>query len=231
MIIIQTTIRQGVDYLLQTISQIKDVGDRQKVIVSDGPMLNRELVPKDWNIIELPKQGARATGWECFNIAHKSKVQDLILLQDDILLCKNGANIMHKIIIPDSCIAVSFYTPFWFTGIQPTELGNPRFITLEACGTAQALKFPYIALEYFCNIDPLTAPNIEPLHPHLFDDALFALARMSSLHLVAQLLPNPVQHIGLVSACGTKGMHHQPWHVPQNEEFLADIQCLPVVRI
>lgn len=229
MVIVQTTRRAGASYLADTLAQLGHVGSRRHMIVSDGPLPDGFTAPADWETAELPWRGARATGWACFKLALDDGCKDLVLLQDDLRICVGGSDVLDRVVVPPACVAVSFYTPFTPPGFQASNFGSPRLIQIRACGTAQALKFSRAALEYLCGLDPLTAPNIPPLLPHYFDDALFALARVSPFSFVAEVMPNPVEHVGAVSACGTKRSFEQPWVVPMHESFPADPAVLPVV--
>lgn len=224
MIIVQTTMRQGASYLLETLRTIDTSGPGAHVIVSDGP-LSDATHHEGWETIELPWAGARATGWECMRLAIL-RGEDLTLLQDDIEVCIGGTDLMNRTIVPDNCIAVSFYSGSALPGLQPKNHGEPRFIIMGASGTAQALKIPRRSLEFLCAQDPQQAPHVQ-LQPHLFDDAMFSYARQSDWPHIAHLVPNPVRHVGSVSACGTRRPFRQEWAVAPGETFPADVTTLP----
>lgn len=231
MLIVQTTRREGVSYLEETLAQVGDVGGRMKLIVSDGPLPADFKTPRGWKVLELPKRGARATGWECLMrglLSASSK--DLILLQDDLEICQDGGHVMDRLVVPPTCIAATFYTPFSLPGVQPKSPGPARIIVMRASGTAQALKFPRAALEILCSLDPLKAPQVPPLEPHLFDDSLFSHARFSALPNVAHVMPNPVKHRGQISACGSTNRHHPQWTVDRDARFPGEPTTLPIVE-
>lgn len=240
MLIIQTTKRIGVSYLENTLAQVGDVGGRRKMIASDGPLPDDFQVPHGWECIVLglsdddrargmTRRGARRTGWCCMKIALDEGALDLILLQDDLEICEGGGLVMDQVIVPQRCIAASFYSCFAVPGFQPMQVGDPRMVLMRACGTAQALKLTSAAMKWACELDPFSAPNKDPLNPHLFDDSLFELARNSPFPDVAMVIPNPVRHVGRVSACGSMNKHRQQWSVEPGEKFPADPTSLPVV--
>ena len=160
-------------------------------------------------------------------IALERGVPDLILLQDDLEICKNGGEVMDKAIVPDNCIATTFCSAHALPGFQTNDKGKPRYIVIGAMGTAQGLKIPRRSLEYLCVLDPLKAHNIPPLEPHLFDDTLFAYARISPTQHVAHLVPNVIRHVGKVSACGSRNSIRPDWVLGRHEEFPADPTQLP----
>lgn len=229
MIAVMTTRRPtGVSYLYDTLRSIGSAGDRRRVLVSDGPLPPEAVVPDDWEVITHAWRGARATGWECLQLALAAGVKDLLLLQDDILVCDGGGEVMDACPVPDNCIATTFYSMQALPGLQPKGRGEPRLIVIGASGTAQALKIPRRAIEYLCRQNPRAAPNHVTDEPHLFDDAMFAFARESPWPHIAHLVPNVVRHVGEVSACGTRKIFHQPWSVLPGESFPGDVARLPV---
>jgi|SRR5579872_236503 len=227
MLIVQTTRRQGVSYLEDTLATVGDVGSRDKLIVSDGLLPKGFRRPDGWRTVELPWQGARLTGWECMRIALMRGVKNLLLFQDDIVVCDGGGRVADECPVPDNAVAVTFFSANTLPGLQPKALGDPRLILIGASGTAQALKLPYRSLEHLCSRDPKKAPNHIQDEPHLFDDTLFAFARQSQWPHVAHLVPNIVRHVGEISACGTKRGFQQPWSVKRGERFPADVCDLP----
>lgn len=222
---VQTTRRKGASYLSSTLRQLGRVGRRRHVIVSDGPLVEGFEPPAGWEVLERPWQGARATGWACLELAARAGVADAILLQDDLELCADAAQVLEGVVVPPRCIAASFYTPFALPGFQPAAPGRPRLVLVRACGTAQALKLPRAALELLAGLDPFAAAaafDVPPLEPHLFDDSMMAIARASSLPLVAHVLPNPVDHVGRISACGTQRPFRPLWTLGPGSSFGGD---------
>lgn len=231
MLIVQTTLRKGVSYLADTLRNIGYVGAREKIIVSDGPLPEGFVRPAGWGVMELPWRGARLTGWACLRLALDGDVSNLVLLQDDVVVCEGGGDVMDCAETPANCIATTFYSCQTLPGLQPLATGAARFIVIGASGTAQALKLPRRALEFLCTKDPRTAPNIRPAEPHLFDDSLFALARESPWPHVAHLVPNVVRHVGEISACGTQRPFRQPWSVKRGERFPGDVTRLAIYEV
>lgn len=231
MVIVQTCMRQGVSYLADTLRSIGDVETRRKFIVSDGPLPSVFDRPDGWTLIQFNWRGARLTGWACLNFALDYGAEDLILLQDDIVLCEGGADVIDRCPVPDNCIATLFYSGSPLPDLQPKAPGDPRFIVMGAGGTAQAMKIPRRSLQYLATCNPNGAPNHIPPGPHLFDDVLFAFARESPWKHVAHLVPNVVRHIGAISACGTTRAFNQPWSVRRGETFQGDVMNLPVHEV
>ena len=229
MVIVMTTRRRGVSYVQAALQSIGGVGARRKIVVSDGPLDVRP--PSDWAVVELPWRGARAAGWECLRIALDAGVADLVLLQDDIVVCDGGSSVMDECPVPDNCIATTFYSKHALPGLQPKNPGSARFIVIGASGTAQALKLPRRTLKYLCAKDFREAPNHIVDGPHQFDDVMFAFARESPWPHVAHLVPNIVRHIGEVSACGSRTVFNQPWSVRRGERFPGDVSALPVHEV
>jgi hypothetical protein len=228
MVIVMTTRRpRGVSYMQDTLRSIGDVGDRRKMLVSDGPL--DDAPPAGWEVVSgHPWRGARATGWWCLGFALESGVRDLLLLQDDIVVCDGGSQVMDECPVPGNCIATTFYSKHALPGLQPKSPGAARFIVIGASGTAQALKIPRCALEHLCKQDFHAAPNYIPDEPHRFDDAMFAFARESPWPHVAHLVPNVVRHVGQISACGSRTVFNQPWSVRRGQRFPGDVMNLPV---
>jgi hypothetical protein len=231
LIIVQTTRRQGASYLAGTLSSIGDVGSRKKIIVSDGSLPVGFTRPDDWSIVELPWRGARLTGWACMRTALAANVRDLLLFQDDLVVCEGGGRVADECPVPDNAIATTFFSCCALPGLQPKAPGEPRFVVIGASGTAQALKLPRRSLEYLCSKDPTRAPNHIQDEPHLFDDTLFAFGRESPWPHVAHLVPNIVRHVGEISACGTQRGFQQPWSVRRGERFPGDVTRLPVREV
>lgn len=235
MVIVMTTRREGVNYLPAMLATLGDVGGRRKLIYSDGPHAEGFRTPDGWSSVESRWAGARRAGWNCLRLAHELDVESLILLQDDITVCQGGGAVMDETPVPADCIALTFYTPYPLYGFQPSDPGRARVMVAPAQGTAQALKFSRAALDFLCSIDPLAEAakqNISPLEPHLFDDSLFAIARSkeSPLRMVGHVMPNPVGHVGKVSACGTHRKFEPQWYVRVNERFPGVPSSLPVER-
>jgi hypothetical protein len=229
MVIVQTTRRpQEASYIAHTLASIGDVGARKKIVVSDGPLPDGFVRPDDWMVVEFTWRGARATGWRCLQLALEAGADDLVLLQDDVVVCEGGGELLDRAPVPESCSAVTFFSGQTLPGLQPKATGPARYIVLGASGTAQALKLPRRALEWLVARDPFAAPNISPREPHLFDDALFAHARESPWPHVAHLVPNPVRHVGEISACGTRRIFQQPWSVRRGDRFPGDVASLPI---
>jgi hypothetical protein len=229
-IIVQTTRREGVSYLADTLRSLNYVGSRRKIILSDGPLAEDFARPDDWAVVELPWRGARAAGWSCMDLALSLQAVDLLLMQDDVIACDGGGSTMDRAPVPDNCIATTFYSCQSLPGLQPKALGDPRLIVIGASGTAQALKLPRRSLEYLCARNFHVAPNLQD-EPHLFDDALFSFGRQSPWPHVAHLVPNVVRHVGAVSACGTRRPFNQPWAVTGGGEFPADVTKLIVHEV
>jgi hypothetical protein len=231
LLIVQTTKRDGVSYLDATLASIGDVGARKKIIVSDGPLPEGFVRPDDWNLVELPWRGARRTGWACMHTALAAGVDDLLLFQDDLVVCDGGSRVADECPVPAHAIATTFFSCNALPGLQPKDPGKPRFILIGASGTGQALKLPRRSLEYLCSKDPTKAPNHIQDEPHLFDDALFAFGRESPWPHVAHLVPNIVRHVGEISACNTRRRFQQPWSVRRGERFPGDVTNLPVHEV
>ena len=216
MIIVRTAPRTGgVSYLEETLRQVDATGktERRKIVLSDG----RHASIEGWEVIELPAgTGSRRSGWAALKIALDADVEDLILLEDDLKLCTDGARVLYDTRVPEGCFLLTFVTPFPPPGFQPSMPGKPRVLMQHAgwFSGAQALKFPRASLKHACSIDPYSLPIWNDT-PHLFDDALTVVAKESSTPLVAMLLPNPVLHVGEFSACNRHGGRslYQPWVV------------------
>lgn len=229
MLIVQTTRRDGASYLEATLSGLTTSRDKHRIVVSDGPLPDGFKTPYGWAAIELPKRGARATGWACMEIGMDAKVPFLTLLQDDLVFCGDAPAVMDSTPVPPTCVATSFFCGF-LPLIQPRQMGEPRIVCVPAGMTAQALKFPRSSLEMLAGFDPQEAPGIKKW-PHYFDDAVFAYARESSTPNVAVLLPNPVRHVGEVSACGSKNRHYQPWFVREGGAFPGDPSSFDIFEL
>lgn len=234
MVIVMTTRRpHDVSYLAGTLCSIGNIGKRQKILVSDGPLPTSNEPPwnSGWQVLQYPWRGARATGWECLGIAREAGVEDLILLQDDIVVCDEGNQVMDDCPVPDNCAATMFYTKHALPGLLQKNPGAARFIVIGASGTGQAIKLPRRAIEHLCKQDFHHAPNYIEDSPHRFDDAMFAFARESPWPHVAHLVPNIVRHIGAISACQSQTVFHQPWSVRRGERFPGDVKNLPVHEV
>lgn len=228
MVVVMTTRRpHGVSYLAGTLLSIGRFDAREMKILSDGP-LTGSPIPAGWSVEERPWRGARVTGWECLRLALEADVEDLILLQDDIVVCDGGGSVMDECPVPDDCIATTFYSMSSLPRLQPKNPGAARLIVVQASGTAQALKLPRRSIEYLCQQDLHSSHGRIADGPHQFDDVMFALARKSQWPNVAHLVPNVVRHIGQISACNSKTVFHQPWSVQRGRRFPGDVMDLAV---
>lgn len=230
MLIVLTTRRAGAAYLAATLAALEYVGERRRLVVSDGPFADGFEPPRGWEALELgvAPLGARAAGWACLRLGLEAGAADLLLCQDDLEICAFGGAVMNRLAIPPACMALSFFTAFDVAGLRKRP--RPHIVVQRAQGTAQALKLPRAALEYLCSVNPFEAPDVPPLERHLFDDALFAIARASPLPYVGHVFPNPVRHRGAVSACGTRRAFPQPWSLGREDAWPGDVAGeLPLV--
>lgn len=227
MLIVRTAPRP-VSYLAETLRGLAGM-PRDKVVLSDGPCAEGVDVGSEWRLFELPpKTGCRLSGWKALKMAYDAGVEDVVVAEDDLEVCEGGDLVIHSTPIPDGCFLMSFLSPFPPVDFQPKQPGQPRVLIQSAkyFTGAQALKIPRRALKLLVSIDPYQLGL--PGGPHLFDDSLAHVARSTSADF-ATVMPNPIKHVGKVSACDRPGRHfYQPWYVKRDERFPSG--DLPVVR-
>ena len=236
MLIVQTTRRQGVSYLETTLAGLEKMTELRKcVVLSDGP-IEPGIDLHGFELVELPKQGARATGWEAFKLAQRWNVDDVIVVQDDLALCADAAEVIHAAAVPAGCIALMFYTAYPPAGFQYSQPGEPRIVVGPAnrASGAQALKYPRTSIDYFCSKDPFVDAavlGVNSTSRHLLDDAIFQLASISSMPDIGLVLPCPIEHVGLVSSVDPHLRHLPVWSVGAGKKFPTNVRELSIIRV
>jgi hypothetical protein len=138
--------------------------------------------------------------WHCFKLAAEA-AEDLVLLEDDLAICKNGAMLMERLGVPDDCAFLSF---FCIGGVGMAN-GIHR-ARMHAFCYAQALKFPLrTVIELHEAFGEMAR---DPRVPGA-DDVLQRIGRQRGW-LYGMHFPNIVQHVGEVSAVGIEGSRTSP---------------------
>lgn len=139
MIAVMTAPRAGTSYLAQTLADVDQSATHSRVVVSDS-LGHRPDVPEPWLMFNFakPRGGKnenRWAMWKAFELAAEIG-EDLVLLEDDIRMCANGARYLERFPVPGGVGFVSFFAPFG----ERMPYGLWRG-SLRAFSYAQCLKF------------------------------------------------------------------------------------------
>lgn len=194
MIVVLTHPRPGASYLLDTLAAIDASATGHRVIVSDS---DAELpaVPAAWEVhrfarpqTERPEN--RWSLWRAFELAH-DRGDDLIVCEDDIALCANGARHAEWLPVPHDVHWISLYDPH-FRMTAPHCLAR---MPGETFVFAQMVKFPLRTCTLFRNLGCQRYDRVGS------DDQLGALGRLLGMRYAIHV-PSLAQHVGAVSAVG-----------------------------
>jgi hypothetical protein len=211
---VMTSPRQT-SYLTETLAGLDregaDVFDA-KLVVSDGPLENKDL---SWPaaVFDGPS-GTRKAFWRVFQLAVERKVDRLVIVEDDVLPCRNALRYIRKFEVPEDLAFVSFFemkelkdlesvTPGLYS-LGLFEMGpeaGMRKQTRLYCGN-QCLLLPRRTLDYLVTCDPFDAglPEDQWLFPDYSSDAVMGwhLSR-SPWPRYGTYVPSLVEHIGATS--------------------------------
>ena len=184
----------GVSYLDKTLSDIDSSATGSRVIVCD----RCSAAPrKGWASIDVTARPAHAGDrenrwalWTALRFAAEAE-EDLIVVEDDVVFCKNGARHAERLRVPSDVAFVSLFAP-WGDMTMPLGLWRSRCHTFIY---AQALKFP---LRTIRELVPTWRPD-EDTHKGGSDDML-SLIGVKRNWLYAAHYPSIVQHVGAVSS-------------------------------
>ena len=188
----------GASYLASTIKQIDATAAGVRIIVADDLEWSTPFqLPGHWRVHRFARpaterpQNKWAT-WECFRLAVEAR-EELIILEDDIDLCANGARYMETAIVPQDSIVGSFYDPY-FDAEVPRGWWRQKMVDFRF---GQAMKFSRVACLTLLELrESMTQiPRVGG------DDMLTVLGRRAGW-TAAIHCPSIVQHVGAVSAVG-----------------------------
>ncbi len=195
MIVVLTHPRpDGVSYLQETLASIDASATSRRWVVTDTTS-HRPEIPEPWRlhafdrpVTQRPEN--RWALWRAFRLAVE-KNEDLVVFEDDVTVCKNGAAYAEKFLVPPDVAWVSLYDP-WLAPGAPSGLWRAR---AQGFMYAQAIKFPLSTCRLFGHLDI----KAHPLRGS--DDQLAAWGRLLNLSYAIHT-PSLVQHVGDVSAVG-----------------------------
>lgn len=197
MIAVMTSPREGgVSYLDAVLADVdSSATSANRVVVSDT-LSYRPAVHAGWRLVNferpVPGRENRFALWRCLGLAAEAG-EDLVVLEDDIRLCRNAAWYMERFDLPKGVDMMSFYAPFGAN--VPDGVWRAR---MHIFMFGQALKFPAtkareLASRYeeMCG-DPRRGGSDAVLQ--LFGERL---GWTYGVHY-----PSLVEHVGAVSAVG-----------------------------
>lgn len=197
----------GVSYLAATLASIDESATSFRALVCDD-LAHDPVAPPPWQTFsfQAPVDGDnRWALWRCFRLA-VDRQTDLVVFEDDVRLCNNGALYMEAFQVPEGVAWVSFYDP-WFRPQTPRGLWRSK---AGSSAWAQALKFPLRTCQL---LDSVGCADIDMAGS---DKQLAYAGRRFNLDYAVHV-PSLVQHIGAVSSVGTGGIN-------VSESFDAGIQ-------
>jgi hypothetical protein len=184
----------GASYIAGTLADIDKSASGSRFVVSDGHFDGCDL-PRGWGqvvvkrpVTERPEN--RWSLWRCFSLAFE-RGEDLIVCEDDIRLCRNGASHAERLPVPPDVHWVSLYDPHHRASAPH---GLPRW-NGSTFVYAQMIKFPMRTCELLCRVGCETYDRMGA------DDQLAAWGRLLGLTYAVHV-PSIAQHVGAVSAVG-----------------------------
>jgi hypothetical protein len=194
LICVLTHPRQGASYLVDTLASIDLSANGPRYVVTDSDAA-LPSIPGHWGVLSFQRRATerpenRWAMWRSFLLAYELG-DDLIVCEDDIALCRNGAAHAEALSVPDDVAWVSLYDPH-FRSSAPRGLHR---MAARQFSFAQMLKFPLRT----CAL--MRAMGCETVDRLGSDDQLAALGAMLSL-TYALHVPSLAQHVGEVSAVG-----------------------------
>ncbi len=112
--------------------------DKSRIVVVDGDYLPKGTV--GWQVVYAPKPQweyrihNRFPFWRCIELAADAN-EDLVFFEDDVSLCKNGAEYIESVKVPDRLAFLSFFS-------MENGHGIVERATNRDFGFLQAAKFP-----------------------------------------------------------------------------------------
>jgi hypothetical protein len=186
----------GASYLRATLDSIDaSARDTNKLVFVDGaePL----PLPDGWRSVCMRRPGERAenrwTAWGAIRVAAAGD-EDLLLCEDDIRFCRNGAARAETVPIPDDVAFLSYFAPFgdmtmvegiWRTG-------------MTTFGYAQCLRLPARTCRELADADQEMRDC-----PVGMTDAVLRAIGVRRRWRYGVHYPGIVQHVGEVSAIGT----------------------------
>jgi len=192
-VLITTCGRRGAEYLGPLVRQVDSSGwNGTRIIVSDGP-------PQflcSWRTSSTPaREGQKKAYWRALAIgleeARKTRDQRILILEDDVGLCRNALRYMERARLPD---VLDFVT--WFDGHAIPAGARQGIYPLPAQNffCLQGVTWKPSTLEALLR-SPLAAEWGE-LHSGDILIAKILRGRRYGVHV-----PNLVQHLGAESIC------------------------------
>jgi hypothetical protein len=212
--------RDNVSYLADTLLKLDHEGANEwdaKIVLSDGPLTNC-----DWPyVVNEGPSGTRIAFWRLLAHARAVGAERVLLLEDDVLPCRNALRFIRQFQIPNDFSFVSFFEmkedlnprpgelthipchglqPPWEPGAIPNRDAF-RQATRFYCGN-QCLLMPRNTVDYLVNCDPFD-PEL-PQDPHMHggyssDGVMGWHLSRSPWPLYGAMYPCLVEHIGEVS--------------------------------
>jgi hypothetical protein len=203
LICVLTHPRPGASYLTATLAAIDASATGARAVVTDT--VDPLTVPRGWELVrfERPKTERpenRWALWRCFLLAYE-RGEDLIVCEDDITLCRNGAVHAELLAVPSDVAWISLYDPH-FRASAPRGLHR---MPARLFSFAQMIKFPLRT----CAL--MRAIGCELFERIGSDDQLGALGGMMSLTYAIHV-PSLAQHVGAVSAVGNGDLSGRTSH-------------------
>lgn len=200
-------------YLSETLAGLDregaDVFDA-KLVASDGPLENKDVT---WptSVFEGPS-GTRKAFWRVFRLAVDRNVDRLVIVEDDVMPCRNAMHYIRKFEVPEDLAFVSFFemkelTPTAAPGLYSLglfEVGpkdGMRKQTRLYCGN-QCLLLPRRTLDYLVTCDPFDSglPKDRWLLPDFSSDSVMGWhLDHSPWPRYGAHVPCLVEHIGAIS--------------------------------
>jgi hypothetical protein len=186
--------RPGVSYLLDTLASIDESATGRRVVVCDSPA-ELPAVPAPWEVHRFERPATerpenRWALWRCFDLAH-DRGEDLIVCEDDVAMCRNGARHAEWLPVPRDVHWISLYDPH-FRPTAPHCLARMPGVTFVF---AQIVKFP---LRTCTLLRWMGCGRYDRMGS---DDQLGAIGHALGLTYAIHV-PSLAQHVGAVSAVG-----------------------------
>jgi len=184
----------GVSYLRGTLAAVDASATGHRVVISDDAG-SLPTVPMPWEVDRFARPVTarpenRWALWRAFTLAHE-RGEDLVVCEDDIALCRNGAAHAERLHVPHDVAWVSLYD-------QHHRHSAPHGLSRWKAATfiyAQMVKFPLRTCTLFRNIGCQFFDRMGS------DDQLAALGNLIGLSYAIHV-PSIAQHVGAVSAVG-----------------------------
>jgi len=212
LICVLTHPRPGASYLTDTLAAIDASATGARAVVTDT--VDPLTVPRGWEMVRFERPSTerpenRWALWRCFLLAYE-RGEDLIVCEDDIALCRNGARLAEILTVPWDVAWVSLYDPYFresaHHGLWRAPAGRFAY--------AQMVKFPLRTCALLRSVGCQTFELMGS------DNQMAALGSMLGLTYAIHV-PSVAQHIGAVSAVGNGGLGGRT-----SESFRADYDPL-----